>query len=212
MVPTEQNPEDFSSEPLRVSELRGAPPRERPILFSAPMVLAILAGTKSETRRTCKARRRVSLFAVEDDGSPQWADSFITDPGNRDWLLSEAIARPGDILWVRETFLLTEQGQPIYRANWREDAKARGFDSIPADETSLRWTSAIHMPRAVSRIQLELLTVRVERLQEITEAGAMAEGVGSVEEYAALWNTINGSGAWALNPLVWVYEFRRRSK
>jgi len=72
-----------------------------------------------------------------------------------------------------------------------------------------RWKPSIHLPRSASRLALEVVGVRVERLQEISEADAKAEGVASIDEYAALWDSINGVGSWALNPWVWVVEFKK---
>ena len=73
----------------------------------------------------------------------------------------------------------------------------------------MKWMSPIHMPRWASRITLEVVNVLVERLQQISEQDAKAEGVESVAEYAALWDSINGVGSWAENPWVWVLCFHR---
>ncbi len=67
----------------------GWTPKERPILFSGPMVRALLAGRKTQTRRVVKPRRAASLFALENDGSPVWTDSYIMDPGNADWRMRD---------------------------------------------------------------------------------------------------------------------------
>lgn len=196
--------------------------KERPILFSAPMVRAILAGTKTQTRRTVK---RVSSDCVGffDDGDGEWAQRFMDERGNphlKAWRDRCPYGQTGDRLWVRETWLHIEGGC-IYDA-------AGGLMDSHDPETIYRadrphypgpWKPAIHMPRWASRITLEVTGVRVERLHEISEADAIAEGVNNSlhlpggrfarENFAHLWWTINGDGSWEANPWVWVVEFRR---
>jgi hypothetical protein len=127
--------------------------------------------------------------------------------------------QPGDRLWVRETFAYPNDQVTIYRANWREDAITRGLDNIPKDDSGIRWTPSIHMPRWASRITLEITNIRVKRLNEITRGGALQEGCpfgvrgdqgsGPREWFADLWESINGTGSWGVNPWVWVIEFRK---
>lgn len=207
--------------------------RERPILFSAPMVRAILAGQKTQTRRVVKPRGRVSLFAVEADGSPMWSDSYILDPGNRDWVMRDCpYGQPGDRLWVKETHRFdiaydslkpTEMDRRV--AVWYEADGAVMGGGVPG-----KTRVSLHMQRRFSRILLEIVSVRVERLQDCSRADALAEGAlepslgqwvdvgfGQVPRancapetaYAALWDLINGDGAWSANPWVWVVEFKR---
>lgn len=220
--------------------------RARPILFSAPMVRAILEGRKSQTRHLCKGARDLSCAA--------------------DWPLDTCpYGIPGDRLWVRETWeqvhpLQIEEGRysqkgyagipgppPVnYRAIYRADGEYPPIYSLggepwpyrslePFERNGLqafvdhpRWTPSVHMPRWASRITLEITDVRVERLQDISEADALAEGIvhfgdggfvsdndgrhygaDPIESYAALWESINGADSWAANPWVWVIEFRR---
>jgi hypothetical protein len=181
----------------------------RPILFSAPMVRAILEGRKTQTRRVV---------------NPQPAGEWAT-PGRT----ACPYGKPGDRLWVREAFMLVgggDPGTPIYRANWSEDARRRGLQNIPANEPK-GWTPSIHMPRWVSRILLEVTGVRVEPLHDISQADAIAEGgppshpsIDAVSRefgyddfprswYAQLWEEINGADSWAANPWVWIVEFQR---
>lgn len=197
--------------------------KERPILFSKPMILALLAGTKSQTRRAVK---RVSRFSaagkpfdciMDLDGLPSRLDLA---PDN--WELCP-YGVPSDRLWVRETFCYSSgyvapEGTVCYRAN------------LPADEsTGWKWKPSIFMRRADSRITLEVVSTRIERLQEISEEDARAEGViqkftawlphegGTAfstarEAYRSLWDDINGidgPGAWEASPWVWVVSFRR---
>lgn len=225
--------------------------KERPILFSAPMVRAILDGQKTQTRRVVKPRGRNSLFAVEADGSPAWSDSYILDPGNDEWRMRDCpYGQLGDRLWVRETVACgaCAPGKPSHWSPsfWRRE---QGTPSNPnglwyaadglAPERPItergKWTPAIHMPRWASRILLEIASVRVERLNDCSEADALAEGVretslgdlhmigpdgcGALPRAAApplvlwefLWRNINGDTSWEANPWVWVVEFKRIS-
>ena len=228
--------------------------KERPMLFSAPMVRALLAGRKTQTRRIVKPM-------------PQWAERFpICAPdnmaaGHQIWWWDGEYDRvgvsqdcpygaPGDRLWVKESGLhkrgplfelfihdaspdcywaspdhggekLTPQargkrGAGIGPALTRDQHKGMGFKARPS----------IHMPRWASRLTLEITEVRVERLQDISDADAQAEGLEWVtpgmwsvdrtlpiigddarKVYFDLWDHINGSGSAAENPWVWVVSF-----
>ncbi len=185
---------------------------ERPILFSAPMVRALLAGTKTQTRRVVKG------WPLEWLKPGMFTPEYVALPENG----ACPYGQPGDRLWVREA--------------WTTHAC---FDHIRAGELTTRSLhyqadgriqtgrnrAAMHMPRWASRITLEVTGVRVERLQDISEADAQAEGCalecmtptgddsGSAIHgpggYMALWESINGPGSWDANPRVWVVEFRR---
>lgn len=182
--------------------------KERPILFSAPMVNAILDGKKTQTRRVIKGHWKEWLESIND----------ITNLDASCALENQCpYGKPGDQLWVRETFHSPTDQVTIYRANWREDARARGFDNIP-NTVNWKWTPSIHMPRWASRIQLEITGIRVERLQDISDDDALEEGVDrtntSIKGYARqrfqnLWQKINGVDSWDQNPWVWVIEFER---
>ena len=156
--------------------------KERPILFSAPMVRALLAGTKTQTRRT------IGPHAVLGDplhGSRWTAHSRGFRSENRSGILGipfVSIRRdhgiavrwygaPGDRLWVRETCFDNDNGgEWIYRADGEFHEQ---FEMVEGKPT---WTPSIHMPRRACRIVLEITDVRVERLQAISEADALAEG------------------------------------
>lgn len=208
--------------------------KERPILMSAPMVRAILSGTKTQTRRVVKPQPYLSTLNPPNFEDKKVGEIFICpdlfDPktsvfveyeggGRYHNMGSDVFARkhcpygqPGDRLWVREAF-----------AFCCEDKFGPVQDSIifRADEGNADWKHgwrpSIHMPRAASRILLEIVSVRVERLHEISEADAIAEGCPSgsygayypVDNYARLWESINGPESWESNPWVWVVEFRR---
>lgn len=199
--------------------------RERPILFSAPMVRAILSGSKSQTRRVVKPQP-ASGGACAGCGA-------VVDSGYR---------VGGDRLYVRETWQAIDGNERALRI-MTEPHPSRGWIEYAATvpeghEPPPRWRPSIHMPRWASRITLEVTGVRVERLQDISEADALAEGVfkkigsspggemdivetatGSTLYYAAptqareefrhLWGQINGPDSWAENPFVWVIEFKR---
>lgn len=163
--------------------------KERPILFSGPMVRAILDGRKTQTRRVVKPRQ-----GMLDD----WTG------------LPCPYGKPGDRLWVRETCYFEQpHGEVIYRADPGSEK------ALDPEFTGLRWRPSIHMPRWASRITLEIVNVRVERLQDIRVDDARAEGVTAkwpVHGFRNLWQSINGFGSWDANPWVWVVEFRNMER
>jgi hypothetical protein len=121
----------------------------------------------------------------------------------------------GDQLWVRETFAGDYGCGFIYAAD-HPNSDIRKGDLDDGEQTLRRWTPSIHMPRDASRITLEIVGVRVERLNDISEADAMAEGVtkGPLDPWQStafmrLWESINGPESWAANPWVWVLEFKK---
>jgi hypothetical protein len=184
--------------------------KSRPILFSAPMVRAILAGAKTQTRRVGKG----FMAATFPDTGEQWYRS------------PSPYGEPGDRLWVRETFASfrdarstkpTEAEYVVFADGvtmLREGRSIRAPDAF--DPSRLKWRPSIHMPRWASRILLDVTDVRVERLQDISEDDARAEGVrlGAAhsfrESYEWLWDEINGRRApWSSNPWCWCITFRR---
>jgi hypothetical protein len=179
--------------------------KERPILFSAPMVRAILEGRKTQTRRAIKLRPPY-VMDERDDGTPWPYDTTWSSGDQASPLMPCPYGKAGDRLWVRETF-------------HRCPHCAGGFISYRAgDDRPLNpkcaahgWKPSIHMPREASRITLGINGVRVERLQEITDADARAEGVSGAEEFEELWCSINGRGSWDANPYVWIVDFRRET-
>lgn len=204
--------------------------KEFPMLFNAPMVRALLDGSKTQTRRIMK---------------PQpFREDYMAENGvRRQFATLAPYGQAGDRIWVRETFQgplfdgdrmdefrcdSTKFETPEFCAYAADGGGAPEFQD--ADENLVcRWRPSIHMPRWASRIQLEIVSVRVERLNDCSESDALAEGVKgepcdhvrlSCEEigccgptargmYAALWDQINGAGSWAANPWVWVIEFKR---
>lgn len=194
---------------------------EKPILFSAPMIRAILEGRKTMTRRVVDP----DLWDCLEDGRPSTAQYIETDDtpmGGVPAIRFCPHGVPGDRLWVRENFYVQpdiwaqhHDKQPIHYAASTRREEVEDYVCKPS----------IHMPRWASRMTLDLSAVRVERLHDITEADAIAEGCdhktqylnGTVFEgtpscrndYANLWNDINkkrGFG-WDMNPWVWVETF-----
>lgn len=206
--------------------------KERPILFSAPMVRAILDGSKTQTRRVVKLPVEYSsqwsggwhivgkavTIAVDMfnqlRGKPLGVDPTVCPYG-----------QPGDRLWVREAY--ADIGPRLtYRADENDGAHCM----------VKKWTPSIHMFRADSRILLEIVSVRVERLHDLSEGDAIAEGIERMpcavpdtklwknynpgngctarmsipqNSFRSLWESINGEENWLSNPFVWVVEFKR---
>lgn len=205
---------------------------DRPIIFSAPMVRALLDGRKTQTRRVLKPQphERAKGCYHRPNGSWVWVDAHRENNGvgyfgNRldDSHFFTRYA-PGDRLWVRETW------SAIMNGGWTiADARMRMFDEkivyrADGHEDGDGWWPSIHMPREFSRLTLIVTDVRVHRLQEISEADAVAEGAlqswtGSdpesdtrtaLNEFEALWNSIHGPEAWAANPWVVAVSFAVR--
>jgi len=202
--------------------------KERPIIFSGPMVRAILEGRKSMTRRPMKPQPGPADMRWTGN---HW-EQYLGYPLGHDVPLCPH-GQPGDYLWVRESWAGSTEG-PLYRADAvRDDSDER--DGWWVGETfypdPLRWRSGRFMPRSVARIVLAVSAVRVEPLQDITEEDALAEGAddfpymrcgeedirglgpGSLARprFRALWDDLNkkrGYG-WDSNPWVWVISFWR---
>jgi hypothetical protein len=157
---------------------------EPSILFSAPMIKAVLQGRKTETRRIARPRRKNSLLDLEPDGSEVWTDGYVLDPGNAEWLALDAPYKPGAVPWARENYRLARARddfkpslvQPGAKV-WYEADLQRGPDGVILPERAGRLRPSIHMPRWASRARIGVTGVRLERLHDIDDAGAEAEGV-----------------------------------
>ena len=202
--------------------------KERPILFSGPMVRAILEGTKTQTRRVVQPQPAQQLYQISD--SIEFAPRSARDADAPDWARCQTCpyGAPGDRLWVRETWQVDEAGPLQSRTltghvRYASDDRVR-FCGIPKGAISPgtmlapgRWRPSIHMPRWASRIDLEITGVRVERLQDISEADMCAEGLDRAPYgdpsagFQVLWDMINAKRgySWASNPWVWALEFQR---
>ena len=198
--------------------------KERPIIFSGDMVRAILAGRKTMTRRVVKMATHPQAERVQHFEGLRW--DWLRYDGLRLSTFKCPFGKTGDRLWVRETFRLSDpndcacyepcrcrSGQPMYRADGHYH------------DMEYKWKPSIYMPRWSSRITLEVTGVRVERLQDISEEDAQAEGapleLGVLERtilgakaryrsgFVRLWESINGPGSWDANPWVWCVSFKR---
>lgn len=210
---------------------------DRPILFSAEMVRAILDGRKTQTRRVIKPQPW-----VDNMGNACWKDRNFGQSANHVPHI-KALASPipcsdtkrvlcpygspGDLLWVRETWRVHKSydelnAARVYQAMGGDVAYCVDYFATNRSEDFWgRGRPSIHMPRWASRITLRITDVRVERLQDISEDDARAEGckpVGWIDEtdvgmssyregFSRLWNHINGPGAWDANPWVWALSF-----
>ena len=199
--------------------------KSRPILFSAPMVRALLAGTKTQTRRPLRdgtwldPKEGVIRMCSVGNGVTGFQSVACPygAPGDQLWVRESFIHEPADYVWEASVSIPCRPASTVYRADCKGDSRGAG------------WTSPMFMPRSLSRIALELTDVRVERLQDISEADALAEGIeyserfggyciGEAqhfnshdprESYWSLWEAINGPGSVEANPWVWCLSFKR---
>jgi hypothetical protein len=210
--------------------------KERPILFSGEMVRAILDGTKTMMRSVVKPQPDLSILKESyRDLEFEFRRMPVLGPTHvpSEWGFCAKYDKPncvpiygyecpygtiGDRLWVKETHHVRDAG---YVDGTGRDIVYKADD----EDFPYGWTPSIHMPRWASRITLEITDIRVERLQDISEEDAKAEGVGAhggwnADEteygvnargpFSRLWDSINAkSYPWASNPWVWVIEFRR---
>ncbi len=195
--------------------------KEIPILFSTPMVQAILDGRKTMTRRIVKNIPEVT-HRVEQIGESLF-EAHWGIPGNSLFLVGATEIKcpyqPGDRLYVRETWR---------RYSRRSECTCYEYCHCPPDGTILyyadcgpdenKWKPSIYMPKVAARIWLEVVSVRVERLQEITYEDCLHEGmwnygtdVDTLAAFQELWQNLNAKRGygWDVNPFVWVVEFKR---
>lgn len=211
--------------------------KETGLMFKAPLVRAILSGQKTQTRRVLKQTVGPSLSVGIDDTNPGVAELswlYGDGPGHE---VHESIKRvpcpfgkPGDRIYVRETFLqgydydpvadrlkqYDEDGNELPQKTWfRATDNHISWTDEDGWETNTPWKPAIHMPKALARIWLEITGVRVERLQSISRGDAMAEGcpfpnlaedADPREWFAEVWKSTGGD--WDANPLVWIIDFK----
>lgn len=203
---------------------------DKPILFSASMVRALFDGRKTQTRRVAKFVEAIDdgEFHIHSAGGGLYGISENDVPNDA---VDYAPYQIGDRLWIREAYRIngwaTDVATVFYRAH--ENASYSEMceqwpvaDHKPIAVTPGKWRPGIHLPRWASRMTLVVTDVRVQRLQEITEEDAIAEGaqcefrtvhgLASKSEshqfgFANVWDAINGAGAWAANPFVVAYTF-----
>jgi hypothetical protein len=197
--------------------------RERPILFSGPMVRAILAGQKTQTRRPVKPQPlgdAAGVYADRYNHGSDWAfwlpDNRMTEP--RTWRCP--YGAPGDRLWVRESWADGRRIYPFDPFIFRAATDAYDEEICRKEDDRFRWRPSIHLPRRAARLVIDVTDVRVERLWDVSDADACAEGVMADWDgdpsvaaprgrFRALWERINGAFSWDPNPWVWVVTFRR---
>lgn len=214
---------------------------ERGMIFNGEMVRAILNGQKTQTRRVMKPQPDP---CPAPRGGHWWPSNVFKtmlhveeemQNGKGGWggLVGDAcpFGDVGDRIWVRETWAEAGASAPdlkLYRANYPAHVPTH-YENVPPAE-DVRWTPSIHMPRWASRITLEITGVRVERLNDISEEDARAEGIidggclncgepepcncsnpapDATDAFAYLWQSIYGQENWNANPWVWVIEFKR---
>lgn len=224
--------------------------KQHPILFSTPMVQAILAGNKTMTRRLNGLEK---INTNPDDWQFEWADFSLKMPwrftqistvsektlADKSFYQSETkcpYGKPGDVLWVRETWAhrFSINGQYLPNEFVFKSTNDPHEGNSTHEELGLKWFPSIHMPKSACRLWLEITDIRVERLQVISEKDAKAEGVElqknhkwknyrigtepkegfsmPFSSFETLWRKIHGGDSWNANPWVWVIEFKRIEK
>lgn len=224
--------------------------RQIPMLFSHAMIEALLAGRKTETRRILKIKGYPGFFQFGPSDTPGYDWTFrrkdhVWEDFRSDELFKRLRVKAGDLIWVREAHYLTDDGESEFAVFAADpDAVAAHKSGVIATKERhglsddwakphLRLRPSIHMPKWASRLTLRVTSYGIERLHEITEAGAVAEGIERLKSgrgfydptmskgavhvghylpsacaaYSELWNSINGDGAWDLNPWVSVTKF-----
>lgn len=249
--------------------------KEHPIIFSGEMIRAILAGRKTQTRRvidcSCNSRHitgnllgewGLSVPPHRWEGDPEevnwqwcgkrpeigdWIEQFQTDVDDHaSSLVRCPYGKPGDRLWVRETWVKLRGNHWHERGLFDDVVEVNGipkrnsveyradYDGSPESERCRRelgyiWKPSIHMPRWASRLTLEITDIRVERVRDISEEDAIAEGFAPGDgcpvngfntespyparaAFSGLWDKLNGPRGFGYesNPWVWVIEFRRK--
>lgn len=208
--------------------------KERPILFSGPMIRAILDGRKTQTRRVVKPRFGGKIIGWGGQGVAMESIGIIDGCENIKANLCP-YGKPGSTLWVREAWAETDlyDGTPViaYKSGGYVPIGKDGQDrdrlimdwasrSADPDWHVDKWRPSIHMPRWASRILLEVTDVRVQRVQDISESDCWAEGcegydddvtggMSGYREFSSLWESIHGPGAWERNDWVWAVTFKR---
>lgn len=205
--------------------------KDHPILFTGAMVNAIQDGRKNQTRRLLYVPTKNAKNARFDR---RYDFPRQLPPFGHAWTLSKWYsAKPGERIWVRESCRADELENGLDGVRYLADDAFIPIDNT--EDAADNWIAlnayrqgnglvvpSIHMPRWASRINLEITAVRVEKLQDISEADALAEGVTfsspvkpgrtdrmAREAYADLWESINGPGSWDANPWVWVVDFKQ---
>jgi hypothetical protein len=226
--------------------------KEIPLLFSTPMVQAILQGRKTMTRRIADVPVGdhngidimdwgLSKYPYQEDGTWKYRVQTKVDE-SEGYILKSKYGQPGDLLWVRETWGVGSRPDPIvgsvdgfeFKADQAMIDEIESLPIYPCDDFDFGnydkkgWRPSIHMPKEAARIWLQVRSIRVERLQDISEEDAIAEGVEKINNgpfpykhygsdttscayaktsFQSLWQSINGDESWEANPFIWVISF-----
>lgn len=199
--------------------------KEIPILFSTPMVQAILEGIKTMTRRVIKYKKKIEnpeIGWTAFGGDREFSVRGVHENGQFGESLFKMPYQKEDILWVRETYCPTLSNDMLHKDTklpffYKADI-SKGNELMVAQtmrDYGYKWKPSIFMPKSACRIFLKITDVRVERLQDISNSDIRNEGAcqfGSTTyrlDFETLWESINGKESWKLNPWVWVIEFER---
>ena len=201
--------------------------KTKPILFSTPMIIAILNGSKTQTRHKVKSSTGIYNIHMKHDGTPYEVEEADEDFGDTGKKILPKFWQ-GDIMWVRETWQITDFLHPSdenYGYIYKASHNGREWE---ANVEEWKWRPSIFMPKDACRLFIEVSNVRIERLTDISEEDALAEGIeliehncfknymqgkgwmykgrnqngyGMVEDpvgsFASLWELINGEGSWS---------------
>lgn len=215
--------------------------KERPILFSTPMIQALLAGRKTQTRRITgldpinqnpdqweiyRSNSGDTGFGWNYPKPNDYALVFRNTKSGEKTIIKVPYGEPEDILWVRESFvtgavyedeclLYDEAGDAITRTWYKATSPDLSWFDCGDSVENVPWKPSIHMPKAAARIYLEITDIRAERVQDIREEDAKAEGAKMSEfpfdyysvSFMALWQKINGPESWEANPWAWAVSF-----
>ena len=215
--------------------------KETGLMFKAPLVLSILDGSKTQTRRVVKNQpfdrswstkgHKIGYMSGRAANGDEVDGLFAySESSGGEWHAKCPMGQPGDRIYVRETFVqghdydaVTDRlrthddaGNPLPMKTWFRATDEASWCDGDGWEANTPWKPAIHMSKALARIWLEITGVRLERLQDITDADALAEGVDRTntsipgyarERFRQLWESTGGD--WSANPWVWVIDFKR---
>lgn len=197
---------------LRQTNVSGC--RFSPILFSTPMVEAILNGTKKQTRRIFKANKKPITHPQENVfWDVEMGEAVYSSLGGQSWW-NCPYGNVGDVLWVRETWQYVDFGCEPEEQGYVYRASENGRNWQDADE-NWKWKPSLFMPKEACRLFLEITDIKIERLQDISAQDIKNEGIfytidyypNLLELWENLWVKINGKDSWNENPFVWVISF-----
>jgi hypothetical protein len=208
--------------------------KEVPILFSGEMVRAIIAGKKTMTRRTTGLHRvnkspdKVQFIRMQEYPDGTYRAIFQHDDADAPGSIKSPYGKTGDVLWVRESWNVEQIPAP---PEGDRDQLLYYYKATEKQYVDMKWKPSIHMPKVISRTWMLVTNINVERLQDVSDEDAIAEGVerigdpakGGFKDYVAegkspwmcarnsfftLWQSINGEDSLCENPWVWAVSFK----